>query len=301
MTQEQWNQIVDGAPEGLRPVLRQYEGYLRDKLAEQGALTDERIEELVKDADNSRNETWTDSIRRILRSLRLTPAPAAPTLPLEKDRVMTVNYKIACNHRWCYKEGRDGLVCVWCGISKWHSIIAPSVSSKQEQQAVVEEIKKMVWLPQSQYPGVDEARNGLVYEVLAVARRGWSEDATFQSALKDQLRGMVSIAAVEVLIDDVDRAGYDVKTLREFRRLFRAVTAQPPAKPTKQEPIEIIYREADANSFHPRVCGLCGAWVIDQLAHTGWHNNLMAIMHLTTPAIKSTFESWRAQKNPVKT
>ena len=34
---------------------------------------------ILKDADYSRNETWTDSIRRILRSLRLTPAPAAPT------------------------------------------------------------------------------------------------------------------------------------------------------------------------------------------------------------------------------
>jgi hypothetical protein len=41
----------------------------------------------------------------------------------------------------------------------------------------------------------------------------------------------------------------------------------------KVHAMPIAYREA-SEVFSPRVCGLCGAWVIDDLAHTGWHNNL---------------------------
>jgi hypothetical protein len=57
-------------------------------------------------------------------------------------------------------------------------------------------------------------------------------------------------------------------------RLLELVRARLTARERVTKPLDITYRPTDASSFNPTVCGVCGAWVIDQLAHTGWHNNI---------------------------
>lgn len=69
------------------------------------------------------------------------------------------------------------------------------------------------------------------------------------------------------------RQGNDaIRLINEELASRRERLLQPQPK-TLEEPREIVYREADASAFKPRVCGLCGSWVIDQLAHTAWHHN----------------------------